>query len=103
MTIHYSNCFELWEKILFWVPIPTIFVILIAGFMLFSQEEIPSWKTDKKGVIIFELLGPLHPLLTSKYLQPKVVKYRWWFFGSIAVLGLHMLMFSHFQVCAIDT
>ncbi|MDO6694243.1 hypothetical protein Q4574_13195 [Aliiglaciecola sp. 3_MG-2023] len=103
MTIHFSNCVEVWEKIFFWMPIPTILIAIFSGIMLFGQENPPNWKKHKKRVIIFELLGPLHPLVTTKYLKAEAVKYRWWFFVSVILLIFWGVGLGYAPICTQNT
>lgn len=103
MIIHYSNCIETWEKILFWFPVPVVLIVSISGFLIFSQEKDLSWKDDKKGVLLLELLGPLHPLVTSKYMRPQAIKYRWWFVCSVILLVVWFLGTNYLSICTLDT
>ena len=103
MVTHFSNCIEPFEKLLFWVPVPLIFIAITTGFLLFSQERSPSWKSDKKGVLILELLGPFHPIFTTKYLKPQAVKYRLWFFGSVSLLIIYVVSLNFSPICIANT
>ena len=102
MNFHYSNCIDQWEKIFFWIHIIAFFIVVISGFLLFNRQNDPEWKSDKKGVFLVLFTGALLPLFTTKYLNPKAVKYRWLFLGSIAILFINAAIHKQYPICSTD-
>ncbi|MFV8782177.1 hypothetical protein ACNKU7_07115 [Microbulbifer sp. SA54] len=99
MTIQFSDCQGVYEHAVVWVMGISILVAIFSGLLLFTGEK----ATDKKGAIVIEFLGPLHPLFTAKYLTDKAAKWRFPFFCSVSVVAVCVVCFNVFNVCAANT
>ncbi|NVK58391.1 MAG: hypothetical protein HWE26_22630 [Alteromonadaceae bacterium] len=95
----FSNCHGILEISIFLISVLSILIIIISGVVLFSGEKIE----DSKGAWFTELLGPLHPLFTSKYLVPSAAKWRYPFFGSIVTLIVCYVLFANAGICSFGT
>lgn len=99
MSIQYSDCQSIYEQVVVWAMGISILIAVISGVALFSSEKV----NGKKELLTLELLGPLHPLFTTKYLSRNAIKWRYPFFTSVLVIVLCVVCFNVFGVCAANT
>ncbi|MCP4595328.1 hypothetical protein [Neptuniibacter sp.] len=76
------NCDPLIEQVFTVGFVLSILVVIVTGFVVFSNET----KPEKGKWVLLEILGPLHPLVTNRYLNEKGRK--WKAYAGIAILCL---------------
>ena len=77
-----ENCDSLIEQVFTVVFALSILAVIVTGFVVFSNET----KTEKGKWVLFEILGPFHPLVTNRYLNEKGRK--WKPYAGVAILCL---------------
>ena len=97
MNIQFSDCQSTVENIILYLMIISILLTIVSGVMLFGNEKLPK---NNKGWLGLELLGPLHPLFTKKYLNQRALKWRIPFFASVLVTILGTIFINVFNLCS---
>lgn len=99
MTIYFDNCSLLYEKLAFSIMVVSILGVIVFGFMVFTNEKEP----DKGGWHWLEILGPLHPVFTKKYLNETGIKYWPYFAVCFISIVITALVFWSLDFCAAET
>jgi hypothetical protein len=99
MVTSVSDCQGFFEQGVVVLLAVSILASIVSGFSLFNGEQIG----DRKGTIFAELLGPLHPLVTGKYLTDRAAKWRWPFFGSISMIVICSVVLEFGGICVHST
>lgn len=99
MIIHFSDCGTVWEQVLVWILVVSILIAIVSALLLFSSEKTLEWKKDKKAVLLDELLGPFHTLVSSRYLTAQGAKWRRVFLGAVFAIVFNIGLQSAFNAC----
>ena len=96
MNTQSPSCQSTLELTIVFVMILSFLIIIISGIMLFGNEKLPK---NKKGWLFFELIGPLHPLITKRYLNQRALKWRLPFLFSLLIFILGAIVITSFNLC----
>ncbi len=77
-----DNCDSLLGQVLSVGLVLSVLAVIVTGFAVFSNEA----KPEKGKWVLFEILGPLHPLITNQYLNEKGRK--WKAYAGMAIFCL---------------
>ena len=94
MNITFTNCTSIYEQAAFWLLPIAILMTIVSFFMVFVNENVPKSKW-----LLFEVLGPLHPIISSKYLNEKGKKWRPVLIFSLLCIITDAIVFKLFNVC----
>lgn len=87
MTIHYSDCSNLFEQVIFWLVGASIFSLFVSLCGMYANEnkdENPGW--------LLEIFHPLVHMCTSRYLNEKGAIWRYPYLVSVIVLVVSALL-----------
>lgn len=90
-----DNCDSLIEQVFSVGFVLFILALIVTGFVVFSNET----KAEKGKWVLLEILGPLHPLVTSRYLNEKGRKWRAYAGIAILCLAANILVLEYLPQC----